>query len=129
MRNKYSDWNDEKINEASHTVTIHWGYGIPNTTITVREDVPYTINGYSEEFWHYYNTIVYKDGVMEHRIDFYSLNNEIITLPNEAIREGYKLDGFFSGQHGGTLVINASGYGIVTITDDIDIYAVWSEIE
>ena len=41
----------------------------------------------------------------------------------------YELVGFYTGQHGGSLVINAAGYGVITITSNLDIYANWKSVE
>lgn len=126
---KFEDWEEEAIADISHEITIHWGYGIADTYITVREDLPFTIHGCSSSagYFNYYPRYG-GDGGHE-SIDFNYLNNEKVSLPIEAVREGYKLQGFYTGEHGGTLVINAAGYGLITVKSDVELYAYWTQIE
>ena len=126
---KFEDWEEEAISDISHDVIIHWGYGVADTYITVREDLPFTLNGSSSSASYYNFYPRYGGDGGSESMDFIQMNNEPITLPAEAIREGYKLEGFYTGEHGGTLVINAAGYGLITITSDVELYAYWTKIE
>ena len=125
--NKYEDWNYEQIREVKHEIVIHWENGEEDTRIVVREDIPYTINGCDTNV-SYYNFIPNNDGGIVDR-DFCTFDCEKIELPSQAYREGYELVGFYTGQHGGSLVINAAGYGVITITSNLDIYANWKSVE
>lgn len=128
--NKFEDWEEEAIQELTHEIIIHWGYDdVVDSYLYVREDLPFTING-SSNTTNYYNFYPrYGDDGGHEDIDFESLNNEPISLPSQAIREGYKLEGFYTGEHGGTLVINAAGYGLMTIKSNVELYAYWTKIE
>ncbi len=112
---KYEDWDKAQCESITYEVTIHWCNGEPDTVIEVRKDLPYTIYGfdYDRRYYGYYS----------------SEGETMITLPSNAYREGYKLTGFYTSEHGGSLVINAAGYGVITLNSDIHIYANWTLVE
>lgn len=124
---KFENWEDEQISAITHNVTIHWGNG-ETDIIRVREDMPFNIYGSSENA-SYYNCIVKYNFETTDYLDFQYELAQGFEMPSKAYREGYKLEGFYSGEHGGSLVINAAGYGVITLTSDIDIYANWTLVE
>ena len=124
---KFEEWEHEQIVEVTHKVTIHWENGQGDTIIYVREDLPYTINGINTSIAYYNYIPNADDGVSD--ADFCTTDCEKIEMPSNGIREGYELTGFYTGQHGGSLVINAAGYGLITINSDLELYANWKEVQ
>lgn len=127
---KYENWKAAQIEEYTHEITIYWdGYENSNyTVISVREDLRNTINGYGV----YLN----EDGKEEilfykkDEIGLFEQDNQILdtSLPVTAKREGYVLVGFYSNEGGGSLIFNAKGYLVVTVKEDMAVYAVWEKM-
>ena len=121
FENKRIEWFEYKCNEITHVVTIYWDNMDSSkiTTIEVKEDDDYSINGKLHSSYYSLFDVgeyTYKD-------------SERILLPSIAYKEGYTLIGFYNNPYGGVMYISPSGYGLKTIEEDMNLYALYKEIE
>ncbi|MBQ7368951.1 MAG: hypothetical protein IJW60_04520 [Clostridia bacterium] len=115
---KYDDWEEQRMTEYMHTVTIYWDeYGTDYTTIDVREDMNWTIQG-ACGVWSLYSS--------------YSPVNTsdtgLSTMLSYHLPEGKTVDdfaGLWTSAYGGTQYLNSAGYSLYNVKSDITLYAVW----
>lgn len=120
MGGKYDEWRREQIKEYTHQIVICWDEtGSDTTTITVREDLDWCINGCENA----YN--VFDKG------DNSSLTPDV--PDNRETKDGKAFAGLYTSAGGGTKVVNAKGYSVISVKDllkyygkdKIMLYAVW----
>lgn len=126
--NRYENWKTEQINLHMHTITIYWDEaGTQTTYLSVRDDLNWNISGCKNEggndFGLYYTTFSgYAD------LKFFEGIPEIV-MPQQTQREGHVFKGLYTSPYGGTQFVNAAGYSVRTVTMDIELYALWQEVE
>lgn len=112
--NKYSNWKYDTKSSYTHQVTIFWDEGQSNySDISVREDINWSINGMCDKC---------RDGLYSSCGHIYN-----ITLPAKANRNGYVFCGLGTSPYGGEMYVNAAGYAIKQVTEDLQLYAVWEK--
>ena len=121
--NRYEDWRKEQIQKYTHQIEVYWDEtGSVTSTITVREDLNWNING-SGNCYDVYNE---DDSGRD------TLSTPV--LPEQANKTGKTFLGLFaSPSASSTKVVNANGYSIYSVKqllniygkDTIVLYAVW----
>ena len=114
------DYLSEKKVEYTHEVTIYWDdYETDYDVIKVREDLNWCINTQS--------TYLNSHDLFDDEDEYY-LPTDL--LPSKAYKSGYVFKGLFDASMGnGTQYITASGYSLMRVTEDIELYAYWEAVE
>ncbi len=125
---RFEDWEKETRSKYAHQVVIYWDEAETDyTTIEVREDLNWTINGREGDgdvFGHNGNSA---DGA----------STPSPSLPSKTQKSGYEFLGLFLDPNGvGAQVVNAKGYSVVSVKElmslsignRIKVYAVWDQI-
>lgn len=120
---KYEAWEMQQRVKHTHTVNIHWGDG-DITVLEIRDDLNWNICGCNDIELYYKNNLDYYKN--EHESD---KSVPELVMPQKSKREGYKFIGLFMSPLGGTQFVNSAGYSVRTIEFDIDLYAVWQEVD
>ena len=119
---KVASWAADELADTRHTVTINWNYqGKQDDLITVYENQPWTISGYS---WGD-NLYAQSDYTYENYI--VSIPSSNVSAPSVPTRNGYVFMGLYSSEVGGIQYTNGAGYGLRKIVSDITLYALWQE--
>ena len=118
---KVENWVEDELAATSHSVTIDWGYSGKRDTITVYENQPWTVNGYS---WGH-NLYAQYDYTYESFI--VSIPSSNISTPTIPDRSGYVFMGLYSSEVGGIQYTNGAGYGLRKINTNMTLYALWEE--
>lgn len=115
---KYDEWVEQQAAHYSHTVTIYWDEEMTEySTITVREDMNWTITGYCGPWDSVYsvsNPSSYDTGLS------YMLNGKI---PEGKTIQDFA--GLWTSAYGGTQYLNSAGYSLYTIKQDTVLFALW----
>lgn len=116
---KYDQWEDQKISEYTHKVTIYWNEDMTRySTIYVREDMNWTIEGsygYNDSVYGASNPTSKEDTGLS-----YMLNGK---MPDGKTIEDFA--GLWTSAYGGTQYLNSAGYSLYTIKEDIALFAIW----
>lgn len=111
---KYSNWKYDKQEDYKHRIVIYWDEEQKNySEIYVREDINWSINGMCERC----------------REELYSSCDHLneVKLPAKANRNGYTFCGLGTSPYGGEMYINAAGYSLKQVTNDMNLYAIWEK--
>ena len=111
-----NEYRDSVKKEFTHKVTIYWDeMEADYTVISVREDLNwYLTDGNSID---YYTDLYDKSQNIESTDGF---------LPSEAKKEGFVFKGLYDTAMGnGTQYVTESGYSLMRITEDMELYAYW----
>ena len=109
---KYDDWSEQREATYEHMVVIYWDEDLQySDEIVVREDLNWSIRG------SYGNYSLYSVSNYEP-----SFATEYVPTPPE----GYTaFAGLWTSPYGGTQVVNSAGYPMMSIEQDMILYAVW----
>ncbi len=127
---KYDKWEDKKIEEATHTLTIYWSGTSDGkkSTIRVREDAPFTLNGIASNHPYCENSYYgYYSSDLDMYGDYYKYQGIDLSHFGYSDAQIEKLRGFSTSPGGGELVITKYGYGVYEVTEDMTVYALWEE--
>ena len=119
----YGKLDDDYISDTkqklTHEVTIYWNDSESDfTVIRVREDLNWCINRG--------DSISYSPDLYESDESYYMPT--VVSLPNKAYRQGYVFKGLYDVAMGnGTQYVTESGYSLMRVTEDIELYAYWEE--
>ena len=95
------------------TVHVHWENGDPDGYLTVRRDLAWTLeDGRKWANLHVTNGAYDAD----------------IEAPEIPTRAGYRFLGLYTSPAGGSMVVSPGGYSVLTLTGDIELYAMWEPI-
>lgn len=120
---KYREWEMAQRELHTHNVTIHWDEGSSITRLKIRDDLNWNICGYNSDQYSDFG-LFYTD-----YLDPYTQASiPEIKMPQQANKVGYKFMGLYTSPLGGTQFVNAAGYSVRTVDMDIDLYAVWQEV-
>lgn len=116
--NKYENWSDQVKEAYTHTVTIYWDENMTDyTTISVRQDINWTISG-TYGYDSLYTTTNPERGDTGLS---YMLNGHI---PEGKTAEDF--DGLWTSAYGGTQYLNSAGYSLYNVKNDMALFAVWN---
>ncbi len=116
--NKYENWSDQVKEAYTHTVTIYWDETMTDyTTISVREDINWTISG-SYGYGDLYTTSnpEYGDTGLSYMLSTHIPEGKTIA----------DFDGLWTSAYGGTQYLNSAGYSLYNVKNDMALFAVWN---
>ena len=108
---KYSESALEE--EYVITVQVHWENGDPDSYQTVRRDLEWSLG----------------DGCKWAKLhDTDGAYDADIPAPVIPEKPGYRFLGLYTSPAGGSMVVSPGGYSVLTLTGDIELYAMWEPV-
>lgn len=108
---KYSE--QTLADEYIITVHVHWENGEQDSYLTVRRDLEWSLaDGCKWASPHATNGAYDRD----------------IPAPEIPTKAGYRFLGLYTSPSGGSMVVSPGGYSVLTLSGDIELYAVWEPV-